>query len=305
MQDEHYGRYPLGYSRNPYTCGLTGKTYSALETKDRVDYLARALSKELSWHPNKGTEWDKVAGIFAFNTIDSMTLAYAVHRLSGVVTPANAAYSCDELVFQLKNSKATCLFTCIPLLETALEAAAKSGIPKERVYILEMPKQVTGNIEVPFKTVGQIIAQGEKLPRLEPLKWNKGDGAKKVAYLCYSSGTSGLPKGVMISHYNVISNVLQLEAFERPQRKQVGSQVLKTEVGLGLLPLSHIYGLVVIAQAGTYRGDEVIILPKFEMTSYLAAIQKYKINTLYIVRSITTEFQKPVTDGLSGASHYH
>lgn len=193
MLDEQYGRHPLGYSRNPFTCGISGKTYTALEMKERVDYLARAISHELSWQVNKGTEWDKVAGIFSLNTIDSMTLTYAVHRLSGMVSPANAAYSADELLFQLKDSKAKCLFTCIPLLETALEAAAKCGIPRERVYILEMPKEFTGDKEVPFKTVNQLIAQGGKLARLEPLKWNKGDGAKKVAYLCYSSGTSGLP----------------------------------------------------------------------------------------------------------------
>lgn len=86
----------------------------------------------------------------------------------------------------------------------------------------------------------------------------------------------------MISHHNVISNVLQIGTYEKPVRdKRKGS---KTEVGLGLLPLSHIYGLVVIAQASTWRGDEVIILPKFELQSYLKAIQKYKIETLYLVR---------------------
>jgi hypothetical protein len=56
-----------------------------------------------------------------------------------------------------------------------------------------MPQEFTGNKTSPFKTVGQLIAAGEKLPRIEPLKWEKGQGAKQTAYLCYSSGTSGLP----------------------------------------------------------------------------------------------------------------
>lgn len=138
-----------------------------------------------------------------------MTLSYAVHRLSGVVSPANAAYSASELEFQLKNSGSTALFTvrsfktkygaradsfkCVPLLETALRAAQSAGIPKERVFILEMCKEFTGNKSSPLKTVEQLIEDGQKLPELEHLKWAKGQGARQVAYLCYSSGTSGLP----------------------------------------------------------------------------------------------------------------
>lgn len=90
----------------------------------------------------------------------------------------------------------------------------------------------------------------------------------------------------MISHRNVISNVLQIEIYEKPAR-DARPESERTEVGLGLLPLSHIYGLVVIAQASTYRGDGVIILPKFELQSYLHAIQTYKIRTLYLVSGLS------------------
>lgn len=69
MFNEEYGRQPLRDSKPPFTCGLTGKEYSALEVRDRVDYLARALSKELGWQPNVGTEWDKVVGVFTVNTV--------------------------------------------------------------------------------------------------------------------------------------------------------------------------------------------------------------------------------------------
>ena len=69
MLNEEYGRHPLSKSKPPFTCGLTGAEYSALEVRERVDKLARALSKELGWAANKGTEWDKVAGIFSVNTV--------------------------------------------------------------------------------------------------------------------------------------------------------------------------------------------------------------------------------------------
>ena len=140
-----------------------------------------------------------------------MTVAWAVHRLSGVASPANAAYSAEELVYQLKSSGAKCLFTvslshlkmiydqqlivkqCIPLLEIALQAAKQCGIPEKHIYILEMPKEFSGNKRVPFKSVSQLIEEGKNLPKVEELKWEKGQGARQAAYLCYSSGTSGLP----------------------------------------------------------------------------------------------------------------
>ena len=67
------------------------------------------------------------------------------------------------------------------------------GIPKERVYILDICDEFCDNKPVPFKTVGQLIEAGQSLGELEPLKWEKGQGARQTAYLCYSSGTSGLP----------------------------------------------------------------------------------------------------------------
>lgn len=90
----------------------------------------------------------------------------------------------------------------------------------------------------------------------------------------------------MISHRNVIANVLQIKTYEREWRdslKGTGNVSDYTDVCLGLLPQSHIYALVVICHASTYRGDQCIVLPKFELQQYLDAIQNYKINTLYLV----------------------
>ena len=118
------------------------------------------------------------------------------------MSPANAAYSRAELEHQLKTSGSKALFTCLPLLPLAIEAATNSGIPKNRIYLLALPKDVTGGLPSPpgFKTVDQLIQDGDKLPLLEKFQWQKGDGAKKTAYLCYSSGTSGLPVRVSPSN---------------------------------------------------------------------------------------------------------
>lgn len=210
MLDENYGRYPLGYSLDPFTCGLSGKTYSALDVRDRVEYLASGLSKELGFKPNEGTEWDKVIGVFSVNTvghtrfpyytsadhtqIDTIPLAWATHRLGGIQTPANAAYSAPELEHQLRDSGAKCLFTCLPLLDIAEAACRKVGIPENRIYILEMPEVATAGFSGKgYKTANDLINEGAKLSKLESIKLNPGDGAKRTAFLCYSSGTSGLP----------------------------------------------------------------------------------------------------------------
>ncbi|OAP56906.1 hypothetical protein AYL99_09018 [Fonsecaea erecta] len=282
MLDEKYGRCSFADSKEAYTCGLTGKSLSARQAKEDVDSLSRALAKEFGWGVNQGTEYDKVVGIFALNTIDIMTLNWAIHRNNGISAPANAAFNADELSYQLTNSGSRVLFTVMPLLQTALDAAAKSNIPRKHIYVCEMPNDPP--IPKEFKTLSQLIKEGQSLPPLEPIRWEKGQGARQTAFLCYSSGTSGLPKGVMISHQNVIANTVQISVYEKPSRDAIAPNY--REVALGLLPQSHIYGLIVICHASTYRGDQVIILPKFDLNHYLAGIQNFKINTLYIVPPI-------------------
>lgn len=69
MFNEQYGRAPTQDSLPPFTCGLSGKEYSAAELQQRVEHLASGLAKEFAWEANKGTEWDKVVGIFSLNTV--------------------------------------------------------------------------------------------------------------------------------------------------------------------------------------------------------------------------------------------
>lgn len=214
-----------------------------------------------------------------------MTVAYAVHRLNGIVTPANAAYSAQELTHQLKTSGAKTLFVSVPLLDTGLEAAKAVGIPKNKIFIVGMPgfEKKDG-----FVTIEELIAEGAQAPKLDEVKWATGQGARQTAFLCFSSGTSGLPKAVMISHRNVIANTMQYVVHESYGRKLAG---VETQGSLGLLPFSHIYALVIIAHGNVYRGDEVVVLPKFDMPTFLSAIEKFKLAQLYLVRKLITRHQ--------------
>ena len=69
MLNGQHGRVPHAVSRDPYTCGLSGKTYSSHEVVDRVDFLARGLAAEFGWSPNQESEWDKTVAVFSVNTV--------------------------------------------------------------------------------------------------------------------------------------------------------------------------------------------------------------------------------------------
>lgn len=115
----------------------------------------------------------------------------------------------------------------------------------------------------------------------------------------------------MISHRNVISNTLQIglsEAEYREGLKAPRTQSAYNDVALGLLPQSHIYSLVAVCHAGPYRGDQVIVLPKFEMNQYLGAIQKFRIASLFVVRILDLCYLETCSTNLPtppGASHHH
>lgn len=92
----------------------------------------------------------------------------------------------------------------------------------------------------------------------------------------------------MLSHQNVIANILQSSLHDSVARKKLG---VETQVGLGLLPFGHIYGLTLVALVAEYRGDSVIVLPRFELKSFLNAVQRFKIQKLSIVPPILIQIR--------------
>ncbi|KAF4344793.1 phenylacetyl ligase [Fusarium beomiforme] len=274
MSSEGYGRYPISKARHPYTCGLTGKTRTTEDVIRREDYLARGLSRSLQLDSQSGSEWDR---------IDYVPLTHAIHRLNGIASLSSAALSASELEHQLRASRAKAIFTCEPLLQTALKATQAVGIPNENVFLLTMPYTTTVDR---FKTIDNLIEEGRGLPALPSLQWKKGQGARQTAYLLYSSGTSGLPKPVMLSHYNIISGIIQTCTFDSVSRKL---DDVDTQVMLGVLPFSHVFGLMLITHLGTYRGDEIIVMPRFEFEPFLAAVSRFKIQQLPIVPPIVIQ----------------
>lgn len=87
----------------------------------------------------------------------------------------------------------------------------------------------------------------------------------------------------MVTHHNVIANIIQLATYESFYRKQQG---IESQTLLGLLPFSHAYGLIVMAHVAPYRGDEVIVLPKFKLETLLMAVQRFQIEQINIAPPI-------------------
>ena len=117
--------------------------------------------------------------------IDYLQVIWAVHYLGGVVTPASYQLSAFELAAQLKDSRASSIFTCPSLLDTALKAAKAASIPRHRVYLLEIPAALSNGItSTEFKTTSQLAQLGASRPKVEPLKWIKGQGKSQIAFLC-------------------------------------------------------------------------------------------------------------------------
>lgn len=211
MQREDLRPVPAQQRRDPFTCGLTGKSYSQAEQHARSEHLATSLAQRHGWDAATGDPWNKVVCIFSLNSVSAslyppmgspanltwrqinyLTAAYAVHRLSGIVTPANAVYTVEELTRQLISSKARAVFTCQSLLETARLAADQASIPQEHVYLIEIPSEPA----VPLRThatLDQMIEHGRSIPQVQPVSFGRSQGARQTAFLCYSSGTSGQP----------------------------------------------------------------------------------------------------------------
>ncbi|KAG5290258.1 phenylacetyl-CoA ligase [Histoplasma ohiense] len=276
--DDGYRPRPIDESSNPFTCGLSGRTYTAREVRQRVDWLARSLSQQFQWESAKGSEWEKIVGLHSLNTIDSMTLAWAIHRLGGICMFIHPTNTEDEVTRQLQAAGCKIVFTCEPLLPICKASATRLQIPPQNIFLLQTALSSPGTPE--HLSFDDLVERGQCLDAIEPYQLKKGMGAAQTAYLISSSGTSGNQKIVKVSHRNVIANIVQLYAFELPYKKE-----LALDRCLCILPQSHCSGLI-LCHTWFFRGDSIYLLPKFDMMQMLKLVQEVKLNRIILIPPI-------------------
>ncbi|KAF9527756.1 amp dependent CoA ligase [Crepidotus variabilis] len=252
----------------------TGRSYCFEEVHHRTFGLANALS--IKWSIAK----DDVVCLFSPNHVDYANVVWAVHTLGGIISPANPGYTPDELVHQLTTAKAKLLVTHPVSLKTALAAAKAAGLPNSSILVLEKAHNLPN-----LPTLDELIDFGASLPsNYSAVRLRPGESKTTIAFLCFSSGTTGKPKAVIIPHYSIIANTIQTTAhFHLLDPQWPNKRFLPGDVILGVLPFFHIYGLVVIMHFTLYCGASIVAVPKFNFEEFLSSIHRFKATHLFVV----------------------
>jgi acyl-CoA synthetase (AMP-forming)/AMP-acid ligase II len=244
--------------------GPSGRTITFAGLKAGVERMAAGLAA-------RGFGKGDVFAIYSPNVPEYALAFYGVARAGGINTTVNPLYTADELARQLNDAKARYLLTIPQFLDKALDAAGRSGV--EEVFVFGEAEGAT-----PFAS---LLANRDPVPDVEI-------GPDDLVALPYSSGTTGLPKGVMLSHRNVVANVAQ-------GRLSIGAGPEDTV--LAILPFYHIYGLTVVMGSALRAGATLVTMPRFDLEEFLRLHQEHKVTRGYLVPPIILAMAKhPLVD---------
>ena len=267
-----FGRAAEHADRPALVDGVSGRVLTYAQLAGAVRAAAAGLAR-------RGLAKGDVLALYSPNLPEYVVAFHAVATLGGVVTPVNPLYTVDELSKQLEDSGAKWLVTIPPLLERAREASEGKGLNELFVF-----GEAAG--ATPFAALLEGGAGDLPSVQINP--------REDLVALPYSSGTTGVCKGVMLTHRNLVANLAQIEGSGHDWRD---------ETLVCVLPLFHIYGMVAIMNHGLYCGATVVTLPRFDFEQLLKTMQDYRVTFAHIVPPIVLAMSKsPLVDNfdLSG-----
>jgi 4-coumarate--CoA ligase len=239
--------------------GPSGRTYTFAQLEDLIHRFAGGLAA-------RGFGKGDTLGLMAPNIPEYAIVFHAVAVAGGTITTINPTYGAEEVRFQLRDAGATLLITVSMFAETAL--AAIEGTDVTEVLSIDGGEGVGDAMTLMGEPIAQVAV----------------DPATDVVVLPYSSGTTGLPKGVMLTHRNLVANIAQSEPCI--QFDDDG------EAALAFLPFFHIYGMQVLMNASLACGVTVITMPRFDLEQALTIVQERKVTRFYAVPPIVLALAK-------------
>lgn len=232
--------------------------------------------------------------ICSLSDVDMPPVIFGGLWAGATVSTSNPGYTVAELTHQLRDSGAKCVVTQRANIDTVQKACRVVDIPQSNIVILGYQEDPSAQLEHWSSICSLGSEKDTPACNIDP--------HADAAFLVYSSGTTGTPKGVRLTHYNITSNVLQLQAAEGGNLTWNGSQTVpgiplpKAGSGgdkiLACLPFFHIYGLTVLVHSPVYSGVTTVVMPRFDVNEWCHLVQKYGITYSYIVPPIALHLAK-------------
>jgi acyl-CoA synthetase (AMP-forming)/AMP-acid ligase II len=244
--------------------GASGRTVTYGELLDSVQRFAGGLTA-------KGFGPGQVLAIMAPNLPEYAVWFHGAAMTGGTVTTVNPTYTAHEVHHQLNDAGATIMITIPMFLETAKEAAKDTKV--ETIYVV-------GDGGDGAEPVASLM--GEPLTEHAPVDLDD------TVVLPYSSGTTGLSKGVMLTHRNLVSNIVQTV---------VPADLREDETIIAVLPFFHIYGMQVLMNCGLAMGATVVTMPRFDLELFLQLHQDHGITRSFVAPPMVVALAKhPIID---------
>ena len=244
--------------------GTSGRTYSFTDLSDAIHRLAGGLVA-------RGFAPGDTLALMAPNLPEYVIIFHAVAVAGGVITTVNPTYGADEVAFQLRDAGATELVTVGMFTEVAKEAIAGT----------EISEVITIDGVAGTTALDSIFG--------DPIQQSPVNPVDDVVVLPYSSGTTGLPKGVMLTHHNLVANICQCDHAIVYQPDG--------EVALAFLPFFHIYGMQILMNGLLANGVTVVTLPRFDLDQALSLVQEHRITRFFAVPPVVLALAKhPAVD---------